>query len=136
VRAYVLDTSAIDTLCFEAMPGRIGLDDRDHRPANLYIRVHHVFIDPDGLDIRDDPQRVGEDHRTARTRRCMTLSMRDATTPETGCISGMEGQWVVVHKDRVVACDYDAEKMFRLAEQYPEDEVVVSKVLYDGASFY
>lgn len=53
-----------------------------------------------------------------------------------GCVKGKEGQWVVVRNDKVIACGDDAEDMFTLAEQYPEGEVVVTKILYDGASFY
>ncbi len=48
----------------------------------------------------------------------------------------MEGQWTVVHGGATVACGDDAGEMFRLAEGYPQDEVVVTKVLYDGTSFY
>jgi len=55
---------------------------------------------------------------------------------DTGCVSGKEGQWVIVHNGDVVACSDDAGEMFRLAEGYPQDEVVVTKILYDGASFY
>ena len=55
---------------------------------------------------------------------------------DTGRVSGKEGQWVIVHNGDVVACSDDAGEMFRLAEGYPQDEVVVTKILYDGASFY
>jgi len=61
---------------------------------------------------------------------------RTESAASMGRVSGREGQWVIVHKGGVVACSDDAEEMFRLAERYPQDEVVVTKVLYDGASFY
>jgi hypothetical protein len=61
---------------------------------------------------------------------------RTRAAMDTGRVSGKEGQWVIVHNGDVVACSDDAGEMFRLAEGYPQDEVVVTKILYDGASFY
>ena len=53
-----------------------------------------------------------------------------------GEVTGKEGEWVVVVKDKVVASDNDAGKMLRLSEKYPDEDVVVTKILYPNASFY
>lgn len=53
-----------------------------------------------------------------------------------GDIEGIEGQWVVVHKGKVVASSDDGAEMLKLAGKYPADETVVSKILYSEASFY
>jgi len=53
-----------------------------------------------------------------------------------GMATGLEGQWVVVHNGKVVAQSDDSGEMLRFAERYPSDEVVVTKILYPGASFY
>jgi len=53
-----------------------------------------------------------------------------------GLATGEEGKWVVVHKGKVVASGDSSGDMLRVAERYPENEVVVTKILYPGASFY
>jgi hypothetical protein len=53
-----------------------------------------------------------------------------------GEIEGVEGQWVVVHKGKVVASSDDGAEMLRLAGKYPAEETVVTKILYAEASFY
>jgi len=51
-------------------------------------------------------------------------------------VTGPEGQWAVVVKGQVIASSYDAKMMFELAEKYPSDDTVVTRVLYPQASFY
>lgn len=51
-------------------------------------------------------------------------------------ITGPEGQWLVVVKGKVIASSDDPLEMFKLAEKYPEDDTVVSRVLYPHASFF
>jgi len=51
-------------------------------------------------------------------------------------VTGPEGQWTVVVKGKVIASSDDAQKMFELAEKYPKDDTVVTRVLYPQASFY
>jgi hypothetical protein len=46
-----------------------------------------------------------------------------------GEIEGVEGQWVVVHKGKVVASSDDGAEMLRLAGKYPAEETVVTKIL-------
>ena len=58
------------------------------------------------------------------------------TPIEMGLATGEEGKWVVVHKGEVVASGNNSGDMLRFAERYPEDEVIVTKILYPGASFY
>ncbi len=53
-----------------------------------------------------------------------------------GEVEGIEGQWVVVHKGKVVASSDDGGEMLRLASKYPAEEIVVTKILYAEASFY
>jgi hypothetical protein len=53
-----------------------------------------------------------------------------------GEVEGIEGQWVVVHKGKVVGSSDDGGEMIRLARNYPPDETVVTKILYAEASFY
>ena len=49
---------------------------------------------------------------------------------------GIEGQWVVVHKGKVVGSSDDGGEMIRLASKYPPEETVVTKILFAEASFY
>lgn len=58
------------------------------------------------------------------------------TAIDLGLATGVEGQWVVVHNGKVVASSNNSGEMMRFAERYPEDEVIVTKILYPGASFY
>jgi hypothetical protein len=51
-------------------------------------------------------------------------------------ITGPEGHWIVVVKGKVVASSEDAKKMFKLAEKYPRDETIVTRVLFPQASFF
>jgi hypothetical protein len=53
-----------------------------------------------------------------------------------GSVTGIAGQWVVVVQGKVVASSDDAGEMFRLAEKYPEEDTVVTKILHPRASFY
>ena len=55
---------------------------------------------------------------------------------EMGLATGNEGQWVVVHNGKVVASSDNGGEMMRFAERYPPEEVVITKILYPGASFY
>lgn len=51
-------------------------------------------------------------------------------------VTGVEGHWIVVVKGKVVASSDDAREMFELAERYPRDDTVVTRVLHPQASFY
>lgn len=53
-----------------------------------------------------------------------------------GKVEGVEGQWVVVHKGKVVGSSDDGGEMIELAKKYPPEETVVTKILYAEASFY
>ncbi len=53
-----------------------------------------------------------------------------------GQVRGVEGKWLVVVKNKVVASSDDAEEMFRVADKYTDEDVVVTKVLSAHASFY
>ena len=53
-----------------------------------------------------------------------------------GEVEGIEGQWVVVHKGKVVGSSDDGGEMIRLAGKYPPEETVVTKILFAEASFY
>ena len=53
-----------------------------------------------------------------------------------GEVEGIEGQWVVVHKGKVVGSSDDGGEMIRLASRYPPEETVVTKILFAEASFY
>jgi hypothetical protein len=51
-------------------------------------------------------------------------------------IKGIEGEWVVVHNNKVVAHGKESGDMLKFAERYKEDEVFVTKILAGQASFY
>ena len=51
-------------------------------------------------------------------------------------VCGQEGEWVVLVGNEIIARDFDAQKMFKLAEKYEDRGAEVIKVLYPGASFY
>lgn len=51
-------------------------------------------------------------------------------------ISGPEGHWLVVVKGKVIANSSDLQEMLRLAEKYPEEDTLVTMVLYPRASFF
>ncbi len=51
-------------------------------------------------------------------------------------VTGNEGEWIVVVNGKVVASSEDARKMFELAEKYPRENTVVTRVLHPQASFY
>lgn len=51
-------------------------------------------------------------------------------------VTGTEGHWTVVVRGKVIASSDDAQKMFELAEKYPREETVVTRVLHPQASFY
>jgi len=53
-----------------------------------------------------------------------------------GTVTGIAGHWVLVVQGKVIASSEDAGEMFRLAENYPEEDTYVTKILYPGASFY
>ncbi len=55
---------------------------------------------------------------------------------ETGKVRGVEGKWVLVVNDRVVVSSDSVEMVFREAAKYPPEQVVVTKILSGGASFY
>jgi GT2 family glycosyltransferase len=55
---------------------------------------------------------------------------------ETGRVRGVEGKWVLVLNDRVIVSSDSAEKVFREATEYPPEQVVVTRILSGGASFY
>ncbi len=58
------------------------------------------------------------------------------TVIDMGQVRGVEGEWLVVVKNKVVASSDDAEEMFRVADKFPDEDVVVTKVLFAHASFY
>ncbi|MGD9962487.1 MAG: DUF5678 domain-containing protein [Thermoplasmata archaeon] len=51
-------------------------------------------------------------------------------------VTGNEGEWIVVVNGKVVASSQDVRKMFELAEKYPREGTVVTRVLHPQASFY
>jgi hypothetical protein len=53
-----------------------------------------------------------------------------------GEVEGIEGQWVVVHKGKVVGSSDDGGAMIKLASRYPPEETVVTKILFAEGSFY
>jgi len=55
---------------------------------------------------------------------------------ETGRVRGVEGKWVLVLNDRVIISSDSAEKVFREATKYPPEQVLVTRILSGGASFY
>jgi len=57
-------------------------------------------------------------------------------TVKIGDITGPEGHWAVVVRGDVVASSEDLRKMLELAEKYPPEDTVVTKILYPQASFY
>lgn len=59
-----------------------------------------------------------------------------STIIDMGQVRGVEGEWLVIFKNKVVASSDDAEEMFRFADKYPDEDVVVTKVLSAHASFY
>jgi len=59
-----------------------------------------------------------------------------AVKPRPVSVRGVEGEWVLLVKDRVVISSRSAEDVFKEALRYPPDEAVVTKVLSAGASFY
>ena len=62
--------------------------------------------------------------------------MRDKGFKDLGSVKGPEGKWVVVRKDRVVASSDDIKDVLKMAEEYPDDEIYITKILHPGASFY
>jgi hypothetical protein len=50
--------------------------------------------------------------------------------------NGDEGQWIVVVTGKVVASSEDARAMSEIAERYPREDTVVTRVLHPQASFY
>ena len=50
--------------------------------------------------------------------------------------TGLEGKWVLEVNGKIVASSDRADVILRRAEKYPAEDVVVTKVLYPGASFY
>lgn len=53
-----------------------------------------------------------------------------------GTVTGIPGHWVLVVQGEVIASSEDAGEMLRLAENYPDKDTYVTKILYPGASFY
>jgi len=53
-----------------------------------------------------------------------------------GEVRGFDGEWIVVVDGKVVASSDDEEKMFRFANKYSNENVIVTKVLSANASFY
>ncbi len=59
--------------------------------------------------------------------------MKPTTFPK---VKGVEGKWVLMVGDRIVRESDSATALFDEALKYPPDQVVVTKVLSAGASFY
>jgi len=57
-------------------------------------------------------------------------------TVDLGEVEGIEGQWVVVHKGKVIGSSESGEEMIKLARKYPPEDTVVTKILYAEASYY
>ena len=71
------------------------------------------------------------------TKRGGELVRRELEGPQDlGTVSGREGDWVVVYKDKIVATGDDIGKMIQAACDYPDEEVYITKILSAGASFY
>lgn len=70
--------------------------------------------------------------RLERPRRSAVASK----TVTIGDVTGPEGHWVVVVKGKVIASSLDVKEMLRIAEDYPEADTVVTKILYPRASFF
>ncbi|MCK4817443.1 hypothetical protein KA005_16855 [bacterium] len=54
-----------------------------------------------------------------------------------GIAKGIEGEWVLMEGDRVVAHNCNMERILKIAEKYPNNEnIVITKILSPNASFY
>jgi hypothetical protein len=47
-----------------------------------------------------------------------------------------KGDWVLLINDDVVACDKNAKKIMKIANQYTDSEVVISKVPSSSHCYY
>ena len=54
-----------------------------------------------------------------------------------GFAKGIEGEWVLMEGDRVIAHNFNMKKILEIAEKYPDNEnIVITKILASNASFY
>ena len=54
-----------------------------------------------------------------------------------GIAKGIEGEWVLMEGDKVIAHNPSMRKILKVAEKYPNNEnVIITKILSPNASFY
>ncbi|MDI6708134.1 MAG: DUF5678 domain-containing protein [Candidatus Thermoplasmatota archaeon] len=51
-------------------------------------------------------------------------------------VSGEVGKWVVIVKNKVIASSDNLKEILEIAEKYPSEEVLITKIPYPGLSFY
>ena len=51
-------------------------------------------------------------------------------------VTGLIGKWILEVDGKIVASSDRVDVVLRLAEKYPVEDTLVTKVLYPGASFY
>lgn len=51
-------------------------------------------------------------------------------------VSGEVGKWVVMVKNKVIASSDNLKEILEIAEKYPSEEVLITKIPYPGLSFY
>lgn len=67
----------------------------------------------------------------------VTFVKKTPNTCERGAdVTGLEGKWLLEVKGKIVASSDRVDEILRRAEKYPPEDVMVTKVLYPGASFY
>ena len=65
-----------------------------------------------------------------------TMRKTELVHIDMGTVTGPAGHWVLVVKDKVIATNENLREILDLAEKYPVEDAIVSKILYPGASFY
>lgn len=54
-----------------------------------------------------------------------------------GIAKGIEGEWVLMEGDRVIAHNSSMKRILKIAEKCPDNEnIVITKILAPNASFY
>ncbi len=51
-------------------------------------------------------------------------------------LNGLEGEWILVSNNKLIAHDKDIVSMCELAEKYPIEDTIVTKVLGNNVCFY
>ena len=59
------------------------------------------------------------------------------TKPASGAITGLEGEWVITVKGRVVAHSKNNIEIFELAKRYQKTKgAIITKIFHANASYY